>query len=179
MKFLIVLVLFLFVPTSLRAEEIPQDLFDSIHSLLRGDELLEDQKKLCLDDDVYPSAENFVKVDPYYFGGITPDSSKWPKIVEIYKLYQEKYCQSLNQESFYKIYTTGLLLDYTIEEARELEKLLKTPRMQKFIASSVVANREFSKTVYRKSYEEQPSLNKWFIDEIQKIYLLPEEPKKQ
>jgi len=80
--------------------------------LLRYEKQMETYREQCINAAQSVSAESLVREDPEKFGGVTPGSRHWPKIVQAYEQYHREVCARPTVEEFLnslaKVYATNM-----------------------------------------------------------------------
>jgi hypothetical protein len=157
-------------------ENIPSDLFSSIQSLVRIDEVLQHSVNQCHKTPATLSAEDALKSNPDYFGGITPTSPKWKEIVKIHREYTIKSCNYFNPKEVAIAYTKSMLDGYTLEQALDLEEHLKSDLGRKLTEQSLKASSQMQTMLVNQLASYGVELNKWYISRIQEVVSRPARP---
>jgi hypothetical protein len=117
-----------------------QQAVQKLMTSMRSDEMLQRLVRLCNEMIAANTPESIFESNPKFFHGITPQSSLWPKVLEIYKSYFMESCSYYNRGTILApmehTYSSGL----SLQELTELNKFYSSPAGQKFIAVSLDAN---------------------------------------
>ena len=163
--------------TDLKAgESIPNELFNSIQSLSQIKQILEQANEQCIENSPTLSAEDALETNPNYFGGITPKSAKWIEIVEIHREYAMRSCKYFSPSEIAESYTRTMLSEYTLAEAKELEKFLLSGMGKKMTKQSLKANAHIQSALSEKLGSYGVELNKWYLRRIQEVVSRPAQP---
>lgn len=67
--------------------------YDDLFDMLGLDEQLRESSRLCHLEVQSAAPETMIKKQPGYYGGLTPDSPYWPKLVAAWQRYEDEVCR--------------------------------------------------------------------------------------
>jgi hypothetical protein len=157
-------------------DDIPKELFNSIKSLSKVEQVLEHAIQQCVKNSATLSAEELLQTDPNYFGGITPKSAKWIEIVKIHSEYVSKTCNYFEQSGTAELYTRALLDGYTLAEAKELEEYFLSDLGRKLTEQTLKASIQMQSSLSKEYASYGVELNKWYLKHIHEVINRPAQP---
>jgi hypothetical protein len=128
----------IFLPISVSAQapaETSAELAQQLVRLLRYDKQMEAYRENCANTAKSVSPESLVKENPRKFGGVTPASRHWPKIVEAYEQYYRELCARPTVEEFLIAMAAVYAKDMSVAALKAAIRFYSTPSGQRLIES--------------------------------------------
>ena len=145
--------------------------------LMQYDVMLQEGIKQCKEAVKASGPDSIYKATPNYFGGISPQSPLWPKVIEVYRLYNETACDYANSEAnlidMEKVYSSRLKAD----ELAELIKFYSSPLGKKFAVTNSLASIALSKEMSSQATALHEKANTRFIKEISALIAIDRKTK--
>jgi hypothetical protein len=103
------------------------------------------QREECLRTMAKVSPATYVEKNPNHYGGLTPRSPHWPRLMAAWGVYSEDYCTAVNDPKMYRrIYERALRGALDAKAAEAALKFLSTSDGQRYRNSSSKASLQFS-----------------------------------
>lgn len=124
--------------------------YDDLLDMLGLDDQLRESNRLCHFEIQSSAPEKMVKKKPDYFGGLTPDSPYWPKLVAAWKRYEDEVCRrSISEPVVRDTYRAVWQSQLAERELAKVIALFRTP----VGASWLAANKDAELKVAARSVE--------------------------
>jgi hypothetical protein len=111
------------------------ELAQQLVRVLRYDKQMEAYRESCANTAKSVSPESLVKENPRKFGGVTPASRHWPKIVEAYEQYYRELCARPTVEEFLVAMAAVYARDMSVADLKAAIRFYSTPSGQRLIES--------------------------------------------
>jgi hypothetical protein len=161
------------------SKETSAELAQQLVRLLRYDKQMEAYRENCVNTAKSVSPESLVKENPHKFGGVTPASRHWPKIVEAYEQYYREFCARPTVEEFLAAMAAVYARDMSVPDLRAAIRLYSTPSGQRLTESHRNTSAVISTLVREANAVEVPKALVNLDRRIDEIALEEEEDKRK
>ena len=138
-------------------------------ALFQVDEQLAASLRVCQEEQALNTAEKIYRDNPTYFGGITPSSPLWPRVVMAMQEYQRLACISIDNQQYTDIMVNGFARAHSALELEKLLKFYQSDLGKKSVHTNTNANLVANKLAYKISSENNARANDIFAKEIGRL----------
>ena len=85
------------------------------------------------------------RINPAYFGGISPQSSYWPEVETVYRNYQKEVCGYITPKDFREFYADHFVSALSTEELRAAIRFYSSVGGKKLRTANLSGNEAFQK----------------------------------
>lgn len=137
-----------------------------LEMLFNNDLVISEYSRICNEYQSSNTAEKLYANNHDFFGGLSPKSPLWPKVVTILRDFQKESCKGMDLTTYRESIITAFAQSHSTHELEELIKFYKSNLGKKSIEATLFANNEIQKQVFQISntLNERASLN--FSQEI-------------
>lgn len=141
-------------------------LAEQLEKLFKNEVAMSEYSRLCNEYQSGNTAENLYASNNDYFGGLSPKSSLWPKVVTILRDFQKESCKEIDSATFREHIVNVFAKTHSTHELSELIKFYKSHLGRKSIDATLLANNETQKQVFQISNNINERASLKFSQEI-------------
>ncbi|MBC3874710.1 C13 family peptidase [Undibacterium flavidum] len=125
--------------------------------------------RLCREEQALNSAEKIFKDNSSYFGGITPASHLWPRVVSAVNEYHRQACLNLDDQQFTAVLTSDFAQAHSVKDLEKLLKFYQSDLGKQFVNTNNSAYLTANKKSSRIASENNARANEVFRKEIGRL----------
>jgi hypothetical protein len=126
-------------------QQAKSDLYTVLTEISVPAETVRVYREECVRSMAKVSPARYVEKDRNYYGGLTPDSAHWPRLMAAWSEYAEDYCTAVNDPRIYRrIYERALRDALDARTANAALQFLRTPDGRRYQEASTIVSAQFS-----------------------------------
>lgn len=155
-----------------------QDLARKLVNALKYKSQFEAQRTQCRQGALTAPAESLVRQNPEKFGGITPSSPHWGKVVKAYGEYWHAYCARPTAGEFVDAIAQVYAKEMSVAELTQTLAFLSSDAGTKLVAANQKSSQEAVSLAVRLATPEAMKAEVSFVQRLREIVLESEADKK-